>query len=80
MTQLSTALVKYEDSLAMVHTALYSCHTRPALVALQLLCYNPRAYAQLGDARPANADPLRPGVRRSLRGITPRTARLESTY
>lgn len=56
MTQLSTALGNYEDSLSLVHTALYSLprqHTE--LVRSELLGLEARAYAQLGSSEIANA-------------------------
>lgn len=56
MTQLSTALGHYEDSLSLVHTALYSLpRTRSALIRSELLGLEARAYAQLGSGEASNA-------------------------
>jgi len=56
MTQLSTALGNYEDSLRLVHTALYSLPRQaPALVRSELLGLESRAYAQLGSREASNA-------------------------
>jgi transcriptional regulator with XRE-family HTH domain len=50
MTQLSTALGNYDDSLSLVHTALYSLpRSASNLVRSELLGLEARAYAQLGD-------------------------------
>ncbi len=50
MTQLSTALGNYDDSLSLVHTALYSLPCRASsLVRSELLGLEARAYAQLGE-------------------------------
>jgi len=49
MTQLSTALGNYDDSLNLVHTALYSLPRQASnLVRSELLGLEARAYAQLG--------------------------------
>jgi hypothetical protein len=57
MTQLSTALGRYEDSLGMVRTALYSLPRQASgLVRSELLGLESRAYAQLGDGETGNAD------------------------
>lgn len=57
MTQLSTALGRYEDSLGMVRTALYSLPRQASgLVRSELLGLESRAYAQLGDSETGNAD------------------------
>ena len=56
MTQLSTALGNYDDSLDLVHTALYSLPRQASnLVRSELLGLEARAYAQLGasEARAA---------------------------
>jgi len=56
MTQLSTALGNYEDSLSLVHTALYSLpRNASSLVRSELLGLEARAYAQLGDGEHKNA-------------------------
>ncbi len=56
MTQLSTALGNYEDSLTLVHTALYSLPRHAsALVRCELLGLESRAYAQLGEREAAHA-------------------------
>ena len=57
MTQLSTALGHYEDSLTLVRTALYSLprHTG-SLVRSELLGLESRAYAQLGENEARDAD------------------------
>lgn len=56
MTQLSTALGRYEDSLSLAHTALYSLPpTRDALVRAALLGLEARAYAHLGAGEATNA-------------------------
>jgi len=56
MTQLSTALGNYEDSLSMVHTALYSLPRHASsLVRSELLGLEARAYAQLGDGESKHA-------------------------
>ena len=50
MTQLSTALGNYEDSLNLVHTALFSLPRHAShLVRSELLGLEARAYAQLGE-------------------------------
>lgn len=50
MTQLSTALGNYDDSLSLVHTALYSLpRNASSLVRSELLGLEARAYAQLGE-------------------------------
>jgi transcriptional regulator with XRE-family HTH domain len=57
MTQLSTALGHYEDSLTMVRTALYSLPRHASsLVRSELLGLESRAYAQLGENETGNAD------------------------
>ena len=57
MTQLSTALGRYDDSLGMVRTALYSLPRQASrLVRSDLLGLESRAYAQLGDSEAGNAD------------------------
>jgi hypothetical protein len=57
MTQLSTALGKYEDSLSLARTALYSLpHQASSLVRSELMGLESRAYAQLGDSEAGNAD------------------------
>ncbi len=57
MTQLSTALGQYEDSLTMVRTALYSLPRQASsLVRSELLGLESRAYAQLGERETGNAD------------------------
>jgi transcriptional regulator with XRE-family HTH domain len=57
MTQLSTALGRYEDSLGMVRTALYGLPRQASgLVRSELLGLESRAYAQLGDSETGNAD------------------------
>ncbi len=57
MTQLSTALGQYEESLAMVRTALYSLPRQASgLVRAELLGLESRAYAQLGESEAGNAD------------------------
>jgi hypothetical protein len=57
MTQLSTAPSRYEDSLGMVRTTLYSLPRQAsALVRSELLGLESRAYAQLGDGETGNAD------------------------
>jgi hypothetical protein len=57
MTQLSTTLGQYEDSLAMVRTALYSLPRQASgLVRSELLGLESRAYAQLGNSETGNAD------------------------
>ena len=59
MTQLSTALGHYEDSLAMARTALYSLPRQAnSLVRAELLGLESRAYAQLGGSETGNADRL----------------------
>jgi hypothetical protein len=56
MTQLSTALGHYEDSLSLVHTALYSLpRASSALVRSELLGLEARAYAQLGSREASNS-------------------------
>ena len=56
MTQLSTALGNYEDSLHLVHTALYSLpRSGSELVRSELLGLESRAYAQLGGRESANS-------------------------
>jgi len=56
MTQLSTALGNYEDSLSLVHTALYSLPRHASsLVRSELLGLESRAYAQLGGQEAAHA-------------------------
>jgi DNA-binding XRE family transcriptional regulator len=57
MTQLSTALGHYEDSLTLVRTALYSLPRHASsLVRSELLGLESRAYAQLGENETSNAD------------------------
>ena len=57
MTQLSTALGHYEDSLTLVRTALYSLPRHASsLVRSELLGLESRAYAQLGEQEIGNAD------------------------
>jgi transcriptional regulator with XRE-family HTH domain len=57
MTQLSTGLGHYEDSLTMVRTALYSLPRQASsLVRSELLGLESRAYAQLGENETGNAD------------------------
>jgi transcriptional regulator with XRE-family HTH domain len=57
MTQLSTALGHYEDSLTMARTALYGLPRQASsLVRSELLGLESRAYAQLGDSENGNAD------------------------
>jgi transcriptional regulator with XRE-family HTH domain len=57
MTQLSTALGHYEDSLTLVRTALYSLPRHASsLVRSELLGLESRAYAQLGENETGNAD------------------------
>jgi DNA-binding XRE family transcriptional regulator len=57
MTQLSTALGHYEDSLTMVRTALYSLpRYASSLVRSELLGLESRAYAQIGENQTGNAD------------------------
>ena len=56
MTQLSTALGHYDDSLSLVHTALYSLpRTASNLVRSELLGLEARAYAQLGTSETRHA-------------------------
>jgi hypothetical protein len=56
MTQLSTALGHYDDSLDLVHTALYSLpRTASNLVRSELLGLEARAYAQLGTSEARHA-------------------------
>lgn len=56
MTQLSTALGHYDDSLNLVHTALYSLpRTASNLVRSELLGLEARAYAQLGTSEARHA-------------------------
>jgi transcriptional regulator with XRE-family HTH domain len=56
MTQMSTALGNYEDSLNLVHTALYSLpRSSSALVRSELLGLEARAYAQLGSRETDNS-------------------------
>ncbi|MQA84029.1 MAG: helix-turn-helix domain-containing protein [Streptosporangiales bacterium] len=56
MTQLSTALGHYDDSLSFVHTALYSLpRGSNPLVRSELLGLEARAYAHLGRSEAANA-------------------------
>jgi DNA-binding XRE family transcriptional regulator len=56
MTQLSTALGQYDDSLTLTHTALYSLPRHAsALVRCELLGLESRAYAQLGEREAAHA-------------------------
>jgi transcriptional regulator with XRE-family HTH domain len=56
MTQLSTALGNYEDSLNLVHTALYSLpRSNSTLVRSELLGLEARAYAQLGSRETGNS-------------------------
>jgi transcriptional regulator with XRE-family HTH domain len=56
MTQLSTAIGNYDDSLNLVHTALYSLPRRASnLVRCELLGLEARAYAQLGPAEAGHA-------------------------
>src|SRR5579859_3636920 len=57
MTQLSTALGNYDDSLNLVHTALYSLpRSANSLVRSELLGLEARACAQLGQAEAKHAD------------------------
>lgn len=57
MTQLSTALGNYEDSLNLVHTALFSLPRHASsLVRSELLGLEARAYAQLGEREIGHAD------------------------
>ena len=57
MTQLSTALGRYEDSLGMARTALYSLPRQASgLVRSELLGLESRACAQLGSSEAGNAD------------------------
>ena len=57
MTQLSTALGHYEDSLTLARTALYSLPRHASsLVRSELLGLESRAYAQLGHNETSNAD------------------------
>ena len=57
MTQLSTALGRYEDSLTLVRTALYSLPRNAcSLVRSELLGLESRAYAQLGENETGDAD------------------------
>jgi transcriptional regulator with XRE-family HTH domain len=57
MTQLSTALGRYEDSLDLARTALYSLPRHASsLVRAELLGLESRAYAQLGAGETSNAD------------------------
>jgi hypothetical protein len=56
MTQLSTALGNYEDSLTLAQTALYSLPRHASgLVRAELLGLESRAYAQLGEREAAHA-------------------------
>ena len=56
MTQLSTALGNYDDSLRLVHTALYSLPRHAnAFVRSELLGLESRAYAQLGSREASHA-------------------------
>jgi DNA-binding XRE family transcriptional regulator len=56
MTQLSTALGNYDDSLNLVHTALYSLPRQASnLVRSELLGLEARAYAQLGTSEARHA-------------------------
>jgi DNA-binding XRE family transcriptional regulator len=56
MTQLSTALGRYDDSLDLVHTALYSLPRHASnLVRSELLGLEARAYAQLGTNEAGHA-------------------------
>jgi DNA-binding XRE family transcriptional regulator len=56
MTQLSTALGNYDDSLNLVHTALYSLPRQASnLVRSELLGLEARAYAQLGPGEARHA-------------------------
>lgn len=56
MTQLSTALGNYEDSLTLVRTALYSLPQQASsLVRSELLGLEARVYAQLGSSETGNA-------------------------
>lgn len=56
MTQLSTALGNYEDSLSLVHTALYSLPRRAShMVRSELIGLEARAYAQLGEGETNHA-------------------------
>jgi DNA-binding XRE family transcriptional regulator len=56
MTQLSTALGNYDDSLSLVHTALYSLPRHASsLVRSELLGLEARAYAQLGEGEVKHA-------------------------
>jgi DNA-binding XRE family transcriptional regulator len=57
MTQLSTALGQYEDSLTMARTAVYSLPRHASsLVRSELLGLESRAYSQLGEDETGNAD------------------------
>lgn len=57
MTQMSTRLSNYEDSLALAHTALYSLPRQAhVLVRCELLGLESRAYAQLGEREAARAE------------------------
>jgi transcriptional regulator with XRE-family HTH domain len=57
MTQMSTALGRYDDSLALARTALASLPRQAStLVRAELLGLEARAYAQLGDSEAGNAD------------------------
>jgi transcriptional regulator with XRE-family HTH domain len=56
MTQLSTALNNYEDSLNLAQTGLYALpRTESRLVRAELLGLESRAYAQLGDREAPDA-------------------------
>jgi DNA-binding XRE family transcriptional regulator len=56
MTQLSTALGNYDDSLTLTHTALYSLPRHAStLVRCELLGLESRAYAQLGEREAGHA-------------------------
>jgi len=56
ITQLSTALGNYDDSLNLVHTALYSLPRQASnLVRSELLGLEARAYAQLGPSEARHA-------------------------
>lgn len=56
MTQLSTALGNYDDSLDLVHTALYSLpRSASNLVRCELLGLEARAFAQLGPGEAGHA-------------------------
>lgn len=55
MTQLSTALGRYEDSLALVRAALYSLPRNQTVVRAELLGLEARAYAHLGGREAGNA-------------------------